>query len=214
MRFLAIALAIALLIGCQPEPYSTAQNTASQANAEASPKASVQAPAESSAPPDSSPISPPAAIVAQARDVEWLDLMPAHDRTWLESQIDSPITHAGEEADFLSGANNNGYSRRFGVVDALRNQRVRLAGYVVPIELTDAGEIAELLFVPYMGACIHVPAPPPNQIVSAKLHKPQSGVTSWEAYWLEGVLSVQKTESSIASSLYRIEGASLRLWEP
>ena len=42
--------------------------------------------------------------------------------------------------------------------------RVRLPGYVVPLEEVK-GELKEFLLVPYFGACIHSPPPPANQIV-------------------------------------------------
>jgi hypothetical protein len=44
------------------------------------------------------------------------------------------------------------------------NGIARVPGYMVPIE-DNLDEVAEFLLVPYPGACIHVPPPPPNQIV-------------------------------------------------
>ncbi|XCN74692.1 MAG: DUF3299 domain-containing protein [Candidatus Electrothrix aestuarii] len=53
----------------------------------------------------------------------------------------------------------------------LNGKRVRLDGYLLPLELTGK-EIREFLLVPYVGACIHVPPPPPNQIVHGVSAKP------------------------------------------
>ena len=48
--------------------------------------------------------------------------------------------------------------------------RVRLPGYVVPLEEVK-GDFKEFLLVPYFGACIHSPPPPANQIVhGARVH--------------------------------------------
>ena len=51
------------------------------------------------------------------------------------------------------------------MVKALDGQQVRLPGYIVPLEVSEEGRVTEFLLVPYFGACIHVPPPPPNQIV-------------------------------------------------
>ena len=49
---------------------------------------------------------------------------------------------------------------------------VRIPGYLLPLELEN-DEATEFLLVPYQGACIHTPPPPPNQIVHVKL---ESGI--------------------------------------
>lgn len=50
------------------------------------------------------------------------------------------------------------------LVDALDGRDVEIPGYALPLEYTGT-EISEFLLVPYVGACIHVPPPPANQIV-------------------------------------------------
>ncbi len=53
------------------------------------------------------------------------------------------------------------------VNDTLNGQVVRMPGYVVPLEYAGS-KVTEFLLVPFVGACIHVPPPPPNQIVHVK----------------------------------------------
>lgn len=48
----------------------------------------------------------------------------------------------------------------------LDGQTVRLAGYLLPLDLS-GNKITDFLLVPTVGACIHVPPPPLNQIVHA-----------------------------------------------
>ena len=50
------------------------------------------------------------------------------------------------------------------LVDALDGRDVEIPGYALPLEYTGT-EVSEFLLVPYVGACIHVPPPPANQIV-------------------------------------------------
>lgn len=54
------------------------------------------------------------------------------------------------------------------VVPGLDNRVVRIAGYALPLEVTGKG-VTEFLLVPYVGACIHSPPPPPNQMVFVSL---------------------------------------------
>jgi hypothetical protein len=50
------------------------------------------------------------------------------------------------------------------VAPELDGKKIRLAGYLLPLEMSGT-LVKEFLLVPYFGACIHVPPPPPNQIV-------------------------------------------------
>ena len=50
------------------------------------------------------------------------------------------------------------------LVRAYDGRRVRLPGYVVPLQ-HDGQALTEFLLVPYVGACVHVPPPPANQLV-------------------------------------------------
>jgi hypothetical protein len=50
------------------------------------------------------------------------------------------------------------------IAPELDGKTIRLAGYLLPLDMSGAA-IKEFLLVPYFGACIHVPPPPPNQIV-------------------------------------------------
>ena len=56
---------------------------------------------------------------------------------------------------------------------ALDGKLVKIPGYMVPLE-DDSEVVSEFLLVPYVGACIHTPPPPPNQIVQVK-YEPEEG---------------------------------------
>ncbi len=47
----------------------------------------------------------------------------------------------------------------------LEGEKVQIPGYALPLDPNNPKELQAFLLVPYVGACIHVPAPPPNQIV-------------------------------------------------
>lgn len=99
------------------------------------------------------------------------------------------------------------------VIDALDGQRVRLPGFVVPLE-TDATRISEFLLVPYFGACIHVPPPPANQtvLVTTPGDQPYSGAL-FDTVWVEGQMRVEPFSDDLGDAGYRIERARVSLYE-
>jgi hypothetical protein len=91
--------------------------------------------------------------------------------------------------------------------NAMDNQRVRLPGYVVPLDETKAG-LKEFLLVPYFGACIHTPPPPSNQIVHVALDKPLH-LKSMDVVWANGTLRTLRTDSFMGASSYRMQAAAV-----
>jgi hypothetical protein len=89
------------------------------------------------------------------------------------------------------------------VVTDLDAQEVRLPGYALPLEFTGT-EVREFLLVPYVGACIHVPPPPPNQMVLVQLAEPYAIEDVFAPVWIEGRLRLEENEKS----LYLTDGAS------
>lgn len=85
---------------------------------------------------------------------------------------------------------------------ALDGRTVQLPGFIVPLESDEGGLISEFLLVPYFGACIHVPPPPPNQLVYVTLTEPFNLVSLQQPYWIEGTLQVEDYSSEVADSHY------------
>ena len=78
-----------------------------------------------------------------------------------------------------------------GAVDpALDGTRVRIPGYVLPLEF-DGTSVKEFLLVPYVGACIHVPPPPPNQMVFVTARASFEAEGLFAPVWVEGTLSTR-----------------------
>ncbi|MCU0968019.1 MAG: DUF3299 domain-containing protein [Rubrivivax sp.] len=94
------------------------------------------------------------------------------------------------------------------VNESLKGQRVRIPGYVVPLEESDAG-LKEFLLVPYFGACIHTPPPPANQIIHVLSRTPVKGVRSMDPVWITGPLGTERTDSYMGAAGYRIEAQSV-----
>ena len=76
-------------------------------------------------------------------------------------------------------------------------QFVRIPGYALPLEHKDMG-VTEFLLVPYVGACIHVPPPPPNQTVYVSLKDAYTVKDLYEPVWITGRLSIKATNKSLS----------------
>jgi hypothetical protein len=89
------------------------------------------------------------------------------------------------------------------VNETLNEQQVRLAGYVLPLEM-DGLKITEFLLVPYVGACIHEPVPPANQIVLVTFAQGIEVDGRFTPVWVQGKMS---TEIG-TTKLYLIDGSA------
>ncbi len=73
----------------------------------------------------------------------------------------------------------------------LDNKKIELNGFSLALGLKE-GKIQEFLFVPYIGACIHSPAPPLNQILYVKSSKPVKVEDRYEPLTIKGTLQITK----------------------
>lgn len=85
------------------------------------------------------------------------------------------------------------------VDERLEGQFIRMPGYALPLEYEGAA-IQEFLLVPYVGACIHVPPPPQNQMVFVKLAEPFIVTDLFTPVWITGRVAIKKTETIVPLS--------------
>lgn len=156
---------------------------------------------------------PLATHAREARDLEWFDLLPGEDleamkklpetmaelnREQLESGKDE-LTDDVKMPDVLSSTRVRG---------DLEGEYVRIPGFLVPLEHTENGDPFRFFLVPYFGACIHSPPPPPNQIV----HVTFSGgmpTDLYAPYNVVGELEIDTTENELGVSTYTIDADSI-----
>lgn len=88
----------------------------------------------------------------------------------------------------------------------LEGKLVRIPGFVVPLDDFQE-EGAEFLLVPYYGACVHTPPPPPNQIVMVSMEGRKSiKLNLFDAVWMSGRLKISSVESPYGTVGYQLEG--------
>ena len=89
---------------------------------------------------------------------------------------------------------------------ALDGKRVVIAAFIVPLE-DDMQRADEFLLVPYFGACVHTPPPPPNQMVYVKMKdRKMIKIGWWDPVMFEGVLHLKQVESVYGASYFEMEG--------
>lgn len=156
-------------------------------------------------------VTPP---TATAVELEWDALIPEQ---WRPEQI-----LARYDADELEDDDPRAQElmdelqtlwRKSPVVEDLDGKRVKLPGFVVPLD-TDGQKMGEFLLVPYYGACIHVPPPPANQTVHVLTEQGQEYAGGlFDTVWVSGKLSVESSSSDLAEAGYRLEATRIEPYQ-
>ncbi len=98
-------------------------------------------------------------------------------------------------------------------LESVVGRGVRVPGYMVPLD-DWAGEVSEFLLVPYVGACVHTPPPPPNQLVYVRMDNGQRvPVSFWNPFWIHGTLTFEKTTNQYGSVSFTMAGTSITPYE-
>ena len=143
------------------------------------------------------------ATADEYKTIEWLDLMPAKQAEILAS-IDLIIDHTGNtnplEGDIYQEALTS-----VNVIPEMDGQLVRIAGFVVPLEFRDKN-VTQFLLVPFFGACIHVPPPPPNQVIFVNYPKGIDAKRNMDSpVWITGEMQTTLTEGELATTAYSLK---------
>ena len=154
----------------------------------------------------------------EALTIMWEDLMPEGSEeelvrqyeefyAMLEKRYAANATSLADATPFAEIAEGSEFDfmpqlGTFDTVDDLDGEHVRIPGYVVPFTFDSSQKWDEFLFVPYMGACIHTPPPPPNQIILIRSDPATRVEDIWAPYWVEGTLSTEKTENDLGDTAY------------
>ncbi len=89
---------------------------------------------------------------------------------------------------------------------------VEIPGFMVPLE-DNASRISEFLLVPSPQACIHVPPPPPNQMVHVRMASGRQTKVAFGPIWLVGKMQITDYEGPYGTSSYYVTGISTRPYD-
>lgn len=152
----------------------------------------------------------------EPRQLEWDELMPADWQPFdpytdlTEKQLNQLYEGSPLEQKLLQEYIETKSSAP--VVHELDGQRVRIPGYVVPLEYSGTA-LSEFLLVPYFGACIHVPPPPANQIVYVKTKEPFKPEGLFTAVWVTGTISTNAHLNEVGDAGYTITASRIERYE-
>ncbi|OUV03839.1 MAG: hypothetical protein CBC42_01510 [Betaproteobacteria bacterium TMED82] len=158
------------------------------------------------------------------KTIEWLDLMPKKD---LDSLLNPPEyigkTGEGEYGDEIPSELRNlpksiqdEYQRALTsteIISGMNGKAIRIPGFIVPIEFDKEKRITQFFLVPYFGACIHLPPPPPNQIIFVTNNKGFLVKDIFEPVWISGILQTTHFENDIALSAYSMLMKNIEAYE-
>ena len=154
---------------------------------------------------------------AELPETDWLELMPKSDQKALEEMPE--IDHDSPEA-MGTFTEKGGMKQSKGLpavmystktVPAMNGKTIRLGGYPVPLETDAKGRSTLFFLVPYPGACIHVPPPPPNQLVLVRYPKGLKLGDIYTPLWVMGTLKVESVSNDLADAAYALDASKVRV---
>lgn len=139
---------------------------------------------------------------APVREITWDDLLP---EGWIPPSVS--VDHFFDAAPPPAADMDDAP-----VVAELDGQRIKLPGYLVPLAM-EGEKLKDFLMVPYFGACIHVPPPPPNQIVFVSLPEAVFVEDPYGPHWVTGVLSTASSSTELADAAYTLSGELVEVFD-
>lgn len=148
-------------------------------------------------------------------EIDWVDLIPDDDLLALEN----PPAYLNDIEDgsandlLVSQLKNKSSPRKDRYQQALTSQQirpefngrhVRIPGFIVPLEYNDQQTVTTFFLVPFFGACLHMPPPPPNQIIYVEYEPGIHLNAFYDPFWIEGILSTTLIKNDMATAAYSI----------
>ena len=97
------------------------------------------------------------------------------------------------------------YGKASSELQALDGKDVRIPGFMVPLE-DNMKHVTEFLLVPSPQACIHVPPPPPNQMVLIEMDSSSDAKVEFGPVWVYGKFSLHSKRHMYGESSFTMHG--------
>ena len=141
---------------------------------------------------------------AAPREITWDDLIPPgvpYSEIIAEGELD-------EENDYWRPIFDENSTK---LNPALADAYIKMPGFIIPIDISTDG-VTNFILVPYVGACIHVPPPPPNQLVFVTTKVPWPSERLWEAVWVTGTMQNKVQYTEVADTGYELEADRIEIY--
>lgn len=162
---------------------------------------------------------------ANYEEIDWVALMPEDDLSALLNRPEflndiADGSAADSVDDFASKQLEDEQAQRYQqalvstrVIEAFDGKAIRIPGFIVPLEQNDEQKATAFFVVPYFGACLHMPPPPPNQILYVEYKEGIAVENLYDPYWFEGTVKIDNHESALGTSAYSLVLDSFALYE-
>jgi len=149
-------------------------------------------------------IAPQKAFASTAREILWDDLLPPG--------LPYPEIIGEGEMDVVNDTWNPIYdANAIKLNEDLDGAYIKMPGFIIPLDVSPEG-VTEFILVPYVGACIHTPPPPANQLVMVNAEQPWSG-DLWDPVWVTGIMRTQLQSTNLGQTGYSIAADAMEVYE-
>jgi hypothetical protein len=158
-------------------------------------------------------------------EIDWVALMPEDDLSALMNRPEFLNDIADGSAEdsldsFASQMLEDEQAQRYQsalvstrVIDAFDGKAIRIPGFIVPLEQNEEQLATTFFVVPYFGACLHMPPPPPNQILFVEFEEGVEVENLYDPFWFEGTIKIENHESALGTSAYSLLLDNVMLYE-
>ncbi|APG46090.1 DUF3299 domain-containing protein [Phaeobacter porticola] len=150
-------------------------------------------------------LAPNAAFAASPQEVAWDDLIPP-GLPYPEIIGEGELDEAKDIWNPIYDANGVKLN------EDLNGRYIKMPGFIIPFDVSAKG-VTDFMLVPYVGACIHTPPPPANQLVMVTAKIPWPGDQLWDPVWVTGVLRTQLQSTNLGQTGYSIVADEMEVYE-
>jgi uncharacterized protein len=173
-------------------------------------------------------VSSAPAVSADAQsyeDIDWTELMPAEDLSALLNRpafLDDIADGSAQDAldNFQQRQLEDEQAQQYQaalsstrVIQGFDGKAIRIPGFIVPLAQNEDKEVTRFFIVPYFGACLHMPPPPPNQILYVESEQGITLENLYDPYWFEGIVSIEQKVDAMGTSAYSLSLDNYALYE-
>jgi hypothetical protein len=141
--------------------------------------------------------------------IGWSELLPTEDKQILSRyQQDLPTDLTDQVVLSLQATTDQNYQATLlstNTVTKFIDQVISISGFIVPIDVQENRTMTSFFLVPYFGACIHYPPPPPNQLIYVTIPNGMPATDFQMPYTISGVLRKDLYEDPLGTSAYSLD---------
>ena len=145
--------------------------------------------------------------IASSDPVMWRDVCLANGDALVEliEQFQGELDEVNDTGNPIYDANGTKLN------EALNGAYIKMPGFIIPFDVSPEG-VKDFMLVPYVGACIHTPPPPANQLVMVSARKPWPGDQLWDAVWVTGTMRTQLQSTNLGQTGYSIAADEMEVY--